>query len=169
MQNEYLALVRTNRNYRLLWSGAIASFLGDWFNTIALYVIVQRLTGSPLALGAVFITKMLPFAIASPLAGLLVDRFNRRRLMIVTDLLRALTVVGFLLVEGDRVSRKSTAALRMARLLSGAWPLLSLLLVVPRPLRDWAYDRFAERRYRWFGRSDACLVPTPEIRERFLA
>ena len=99
VQNEYLALVRTNRNYRLLWSGAIASFLGDWFNTIALYVIVQRLTGSPLALGAVFITKMLPFAIASPLAGLLVDRFNRRRLMIATDLLRAVTVIGFLAVD----------------------------------------------------------------------
>ncbi len=99
MQNEYLALVRTNRNYRLLWSGAVASFFGDWFNTIALYVIVQELTGSPLALGAVFITKMLPFAIASPLAGLLTDRFNRRRLMIGTDLLRALVVLGFLLID----------------------------------------------------------------------
>jgi MFS family permease len=99
MQNEYVALVRNNRNYRLLWLGAIASFLGDWLNTIALYVIVQRLTGSPLALGAVFITKMLPFAIASPLAGLLTDRFNRRRLMIATDILRALTVLGFLLVD----------------------------------------------------------------------
>ncbi len=99
MQNEYLALVRTNRNYRLLWGGSIASFFGDWFNTIALYVIVQRLTGSPLALGAVFITKMLPFAIASPLAGLLTDRFNRRRLMIGTDLLRALVVLGFLFID----------------------------------------------------------------------
>lgn len=73
------------------------------------------------------------------------------------------------LVEGDRCFRKSDAALRIARHLSGAWPLLALLRVVPRPLRDWAYDRFAERRYRWFGRSDDCLVPTPELRERFLA
>ena len=99
MRNEYFELVRTNRNYRLLWSGAVASFLGDWFNTIALYVIVQRLTGSPLALGAVFITKMLPFAIGSPLAGLLTDRFSRRRLMIATDLLRAMTVLGFLTID----------------------------------------------------------------------
>lgn len=99
MQNEYVQLVRTNRDYRLLWSAAIASFFGDWFNTIALYVIVQQLTGSPLALGAVFITKMLPFAIASPLAGLLTDRFNRRRLMIGTDLLRAVVVLGFLLID----------------------------------------------------------------------
>jgi predicted DCC family thiol-disulfide oxidoreductase YuxK len=73
------------------------------------------------------------------------------------------------LVEGDRCHRKSDAALRVARRLSGAWPVLALLRVVPRPLRDWAYDRFAERRYRWFGRSDACLVPTRELRERFLA
>ena len=75
---------------------------------------------------------------------------------------------GVVLVEADRVYQKSSAVLRAARRLSGAWPLLGLLLAVPRPLRDWAYDRFAERRYRWFGRSDACLVPTPEIRERFL-
>ncbi len=72
-------------------------------------------------------------------------------------------------VEGARCHTKSGAVLRVARHLSGAWPLLAALLVIPRPLRDWAYDRFAERRYRWFGRSDACLVPTPELRERFLA
>jgi predicted DCC family thiol-disulfide oxidoreductase YuxK len=73
-----------------------------------------------------------------------------------------------ILVEGDRCHRKSDAALRVARRLSAAWPLLAALRVLPRALRDWAYDRFAERRYRWFGRSDACLVPTPELRERFL-
>ncbi len=99
MQNDYFKLIRTNRNYRLVWSSATASFFGDWFNTIALYVIVQELTGSPLALGTVFITKMLPFAIASPLAGLLTDRFNRRRLMIGTDLLRAVVVLGFLAID----------------------------------------------------------------------
>lgn len=73
------------------------------------------------------------------------------------------------LVEGDRFHAKSGALLRVARHLSGAWPLLAAFLVIPRPLRDWAYDRFAERRYRWFGRSDECPVPTPELRERFLA
>ena len=73
------------------------------------------------------------------------------------------------LVEGGRCHTKSGAALRVAGKLSGAWPLFAVLLVIPWPLRDWAYDRFAERRYRWFGRSDACLVPTPELRERFLA
>jgi MFS family permease len=77
----------------------VASLLGDWLNTIALYTVVERLTGSPLALGGVFLTKMLPFALASPLAGLLVDRLDRRRLMIVLDLLRAVLVLGYLWVD----------------------------------------------------------------------
>jgi predicted DCC family thiol-disulfide oxidoreductase YuxK len=73
-----------------------------------------------------------------------------------------------LLVEGDRVFDRSTAALRIARGLSGLWPVLSVLLAVPRPLRDAAYDWAARRRYRWFGKLDACRMPTPELRSRFL-
>jgi MFS family permease len=92
-------LLRTNRNFRRIWLGEVASWLGDWFNAIAIYTLVQKLSGSPFALGLVFLTKMLPFAVASPLAGLLVDRFDRRRLMIVADVLRALLVLGFLLVK----------------------------------------------------------------------
>ena len=92
-------LLAGNPNYRRIWLGEVASWFGDWFNAIALYTLVRELTGSPLALGLVFLTKMVPFAAASPLAGLLVDRFNRRRLMIATDLIRALVVLGFLLVR----------------------------------------------------------------------
>lgn len=92
-------LLTGNTNYRRIWLGEVASWFGDWFNAIALYTLVRELTGSPLALGLVFLTKMVPFAVASPLAGLLVDRFNRRRLMIAADLLRALVVLGFLLVR----------------------------------------------------------------------
>lgn len=75
------------------------SLFGDWFNTIALYALILELTGSEFALGAVFITKMLPWALASPLAGILVDRFDRRKVMIISDLLRAVVVLGFLLVD----------------------------------------------------------------------
>ncbi len=92
-------LLAGNANYRRIWFGEVASWLGDWFNAIALYTLVRELTGSPLALGLVFLTKMVPFAVASPLAGLLVDRFNRRRLMILADLLRAVVVLGFLLIN----------------------------------------------------------------------
>ena len=96
----YVQLVRENANFRRLWGGNIVSLFGDWFNTIAIYRLIEELTGSPLALGAVFITKMLPLALASPIAGLIVDRFDRRRVMIVSDLVRAVIVLGFLLV-GD--------------------------------------------------------------------
>ena len=95
----YLELIRSNANYRRIWIGDVASLLGDWINAIALYVLIRELTGSPLALGLVFITKTLPFAIASPIAGLLIDRFDRRRLMIAADLIRAVLVLGFLLVD----------------------------------------------------------------------
>ena len=105
-QAGYGELLRGNRDFRWLWAGQIISLLGDWFNTIALYQLVYALTGSsagagaaPLALGAVFITKMLPWALASPVAGLVADRLNRRRLMIGADLVRAAVVLGFLLVD----------------------------------------------------------------------
>jgi MFS family permease len=98
-QAGYWALVTGNKDFRRLWIGNLISLLGDWFNTIALYVLITELTGSPLALGAVFITKMLPWALSAPLAGALVDRYNRRWLMISTDLLRAVVVLGFLPID----------------------------------------------------------------------
>jgi len=71
-------------------------------------------------------------------------------------------------VEGERVYTRSTAALRVARRLDGLWPILSVLWLIPKPLRDAAYSYFAANRYKWFGRLDACRVPTPELRSRFL-
>jgi len=72
------------------------------------------------------------------------------------------------LIEGGRVYTRSTAALRVARRLSGAWPLLYAFTAVPRVVRDAVYDWVARNRYRWFGREDACRVPTPDLRARFL-
>jgi predicted DCC family thiol-disulfide oxidoreductase YuxK len=72
------------------------------------------------------------------------------------------------LVEGQRCSTRTTAALRICRYLDGSWPLLSVLLLVPPFLRDYAYNLFAANRYRWFGKLDACRVPTPDVRRRFL-
>ena len=72
------------------------------------------------------------------------------------------------LLEGGRSYERSAAALRIARRLSGGWPALGALKVVPRPLRDLVYDWIAANRYRWFGKRDACMVPTPELRARFL-
>ena len=72
------------------------------------------------------------------------------------------------LIEGDRAYTKSTAALRIARALDGAWPLAYGFTVVPRSLRDVAYRYFAAHRYRWFGQLEHCRVPEPEMRRRFL-
>ena len=74
----------------------------------------------------------------------------------------------FVLIEGASHYTSSDAALRVARRLAWPWPLLSALVIVPRPLRDWAYSVIARNRYRWFGQPDACMLPTPELRERFL-
>jgi predicted DCC family thiol-disulfide oxidoreductase YuxK len=73
------------------------------------------------------------------------------------------------LLEAGQVFTRSTAALRIARRLTFPWPLVAALLAIPRPLRDWVYDRVARNRYRWFGRRDQCMLPTPEQRRRFLA
>jgi len=72
------------------------------------------------------------------------------------------------LVDDGRLYVRSTAALRIARRLRFPWPLLWLFMAVPRPLRDWVYDLIARRRYGWFGKRDTCMVPTKEIRDRFL-
>lgn len=72
------------------------------------------------------------------------------------------------LLEGGERYTHSDAALRVARRLRGPWPLLYGLILLPRPLRDRLYTWVAENRYRWFGKRDACRLPTPELKGRFL-
>jgi predicted DCC family thiol-disulfide oxidoreductase YuxK len=72
------------------------------------------------------------------------------------------------LVEGERVFTRSTAGLRIARRLTGLWPLFSAFLIVPKFLRDAVYRVIAKNRYRWWGKRDACMVPSPAVRARFL-
>ena len=73
-----------------------------------------------------------------------------------------------ILVEDGKSYTHSTAALRIARRLDGLWPWAYALIVVPRPIRDFFYRLFARYRYRMFGRKDKCMVPSPEVRARFL-
>lgn len=68
----------------------------------------------------------------------------------------------------ERVYVRSAGALRTARYLDGPWRLTRALVVIPRPVRDWAYDLFARWRYRLFGRYDSCPIPSPEQRARFI-
>ncbi|GAC1446073.1 MAG: thiol-disulfide oxidoreductase DCC family protein [Pyrinomonadaceae bacterium] len=72
------------------------------------------------------------------------------------------------LIENDKAYTRSTAALRVAKKLNGLWSLMSLLLVIPVFVRDFFYNLVAMNRYRIFGWRDECMMPTPEVRERFL-
>jgi predicted DCC family thiol-disulfide oxidoreductase YuxK len=74
----------------------------------------------------------------------------------------------FILIEDGAAHQQSTAALKVARHLSGAWPLLHAFIVLPTFLRDPLYRLIARNRYRWFGKEETCMVPTPELRARFL-
>ena len=74
----------------------------------------------------------------------------------------------FVLMADGRAYVKSDAAIRVSRYFRGPWRLLGAIRIIPRPIRDWAYDFIARNRYRWFGRFDACMVPTPELRARFI-
>jgi len=73
-----------------------------------------------------------------------------------------------ILVENERAFTHSTAALKIAGKLGGAWSLFYAFIVIPKPIRDFFYQWFAKNRYRFFGKKDECMIPTPEIREKFL-
>lgn len=97
----YSVLLRSNANFRWLWGGQVVSLLGDWFNIIASATLIAELTGSGLAVGFLFTIRMLaPFTVA-PLAGIFADRYNRKHLLIITDILRAFLVFGFLFVRSE--------------------------------------------------------------------
>lgn len=95
----YAQLIRENANFRLLWLGQIVSLFGDWFSLIASAALVATLTKSGFAVGGLFMVRMLAPFLASPIAGVVADRFNRKIVLIWTDLLRGVTVFGFLLVR----------------------------------------------------------------------
>jgi predicted DCC family thiol-disulfide oxidoreductase YuxK len=74
----------------------------------------------------------------------------------------------FILLEDDKIYTRSAGALRVAKHLGGAWPLIYGLIIIPKFIRDAVYNLIAKNRYKWFGRREECWVPTPELRERFL-
>ena len=96
---EYVQLLKQNRPFRRLWFATVASYMGDWFNLIASAEIITSVTDSGAALSYLFLARMLPFFFLSPVAGVLADRFDRRKLMIFADLSRVFVVLGFLFVK----------------------------------------------------------------------
>jgi predicted DCC family thiol-disulfide oxidoreductase YuxK len=74
----------------------------------------------------------------------------------------------FVLILDGQAFLRSDAAIRISCRLRGAWRMLGAARIIPRPIRDWIYDLFARNRYQWFGRTHECMVPTAEVRARFI-
>ena len=96
----YMQLLRRNQSFRRLWIGQVISELGNWFNFIAALGLVRNIANAaPEVTTLMLIFRLVPFTLFSPLAGAFVDRWSRRTVMIVTDLLRVVVALGFLLVR----------------------------------------------------------------------
>jgi predicted DCC family thiol-disulfide oxidoreductase YuxK len=74
----------------------------------------------------------------------------------------------FVLIDGGKCLTRSDAVIEVAKHLSGRWSLLRVLSAIPKPIRDWGYAIIANNRYRWFGKQNTCMLPSPEIKDRFL-
>ncbi|MCF6410166.1 thiol-disulfide oxidoreductase DCC family protein [Pseudalkalibacillus salsuginis] len=74
----------------------------------------------------------------------------------------------FIMIEGGKAYQKSSAALRVVSHLNGGWRLFTVFKIIPTPIRDVIYNFIARNRYKWFGKRDSCMIPTPDIKSRFL-
>lgn len=74
----------------------------------------------------------------------------------------------FVLISESHYYTRSTAALKVLKLIGGRWSLLYSFILVPQFIRDFVYNLIAKKRYRWFGKKDNCMIPSPSLTERFL-
>src|SRR5215471_16590899 len=93
----FLSLLRSNRNYRFTWSGQVVSEVGDHFNNIAVFSLALANTGSGIAVAGILLARGAAVMIAGPVAGVFLDRMDRRRIMILSDITRAILAVAFIL------------------------------------------------------------------------
>ncbi len=96
----FLELLRENRNYRYTWTGQVISEVGDHFNNIAVFSLALQATGSGMVVTGVMLARALPAILAGPIAGVALDRLDRRRVMIASDLVRAVVALGFIWCTG---------------------------------------------------------------------
>ncbi len=96
---DYGRLLRQNRNYRLLWAAQMVSEIGDWLYAVAIYSLLLELTGKASSVATAVVLQVLPQVFIAPVAGVVNDRFSRRRVMIFADLARAAIVVTMLLAQ----------------------------------------------------------------------
>jgi len=94
----FLDILRSNRNFRACWLGQTVSEVGDHFNTIAVLSLALHLTGSGFTVGAVMIARVVPALLAGPVAGVVLDRLDRRKVMIASDVIRAVVALAHILL-----------------------------------------------------------------------
>jgi len=94
--NGFLALLGNNRNYRFTWVGQVVSEIGDHFNNIAVFSLALANTGSGMAVAGILLARGAAVMVAGPVAGVLLDRMDRRRIMILSDLIRAVLALAFI-------------------------------------------------------------------------
>ena len=97
----YYEFFMSNAKFRRLWGASVISLLGEWFNTIALFFLILEYSGSEFLLGILFSVRMFLFAISQPFNGLLADRFNRKTLMLWSNILQVGLALSFLFVDGE--------------------------------------------------------------------
>jgi MFS family permease len=102
MTNPFLRLLRDNRNYRYTWVGQVVTEIGDHFNNIAVFSLALEITGSGLVVAGIMLARGLAMVLAGPLAGVLLDRMDRKRIMISSDLVRAVLAALFILTVSHR-------------------------------------------------------------------
>jgi MFS family permease len=94
---DFLDLLKANRNYRWTWSGQVVSEIGDHFNNVAVFSLALANTRSGLVVTGIMLSRAIPAVLAGPIAGVLLDRLDRKRVMIASDLIRAAVAIGFIL------------------------------------------------------------------------
>src|ERR1700678_2169142 len=95
--SEFLQLLKTNRNYRYAWSGQVVSEIGDHFNNVAVFSLALANTRSGLVVTGIMLSRAIPAVLAGPVAGVVLDRLDRKRIMIASDLVRGVVAIGFIL------------------------------------------------------------------------
>ena len=101
LQSGYVSFFLRNSKFRRLWFASVISWIGEWFNTIALFFLILEYSGSELLLGILFSVRMALFAISQPIVGVMADRFDRKKLMVFSNILQVGFALSFLLVDGE--------------------------------------------------------------------
>src|SRR5690242_16869024 len=94
--SDFVDLLRRNRSYRYTWMGQVVSEIGDHFNSIAVFDLALKYTGSGMVVTGVMLSRAVPAILIGPFAGVVLDRLDRKRIMIIRDLARAVIAIGFI-------------------------------------------------------------------------